>query len=117
MIIEYLTILFLCYFVLAMLFSPAIMLQMYLNDLDIPSGSFLHYAATGYLALMGLTILFISYLAHQITRRTAFEDKTFSQSISETFADVHLKLAFVPILGKVFRPKEVEHGVKYKNND
>ncbi len=116
MILEYIVTLFVYYMGLLLLFSPAIMLLSYLREL--PSESPLQGAAIVYGILVVVIYLFgLPYLAHQIAKRKVFENKQFSRCVGETIADIQLKLAFVPILGALFRPKKKERGFTNKNDD
>ena len=57
------------------------------------------------------------WVAHSASRRRVFEDDGFFEALRSAFAEARLCMAFVPLVGSVFRPPRLKQSRFEKPDD
>jgi len=105
MIIEYFVTATVLYAGFILIVSPIIGFMTYLASL--PDDAPLHFLNIPVTVLvLGVVLIVVPYLTHQVAKRRVYESLTFRQSFAGALVDARIKLSFLPLIGGLFMPKE-----------
>ena len=105
MIIEYLVTVTVLYAGLILVSTPLVGLMTYLGRQS--DESLLHAIHLPVaIIVLGIVLVVIPYLAHQVAKRRVYEAMTYRDGFSDTITDVRIKLSFLPLVGGLFAPKK-----------
>jgi hypothetical protein len=88
-------------FLLLTLFSPIFILFLLLPEPQKPGIFNIAHKVIG--GLLFLCMIAIAWLAHRATERHLNEEEGFHEALKGSFRDARVQLAFLPIVGSVFR--------------
>ena len=116
MSLEYFLNLVIYEFVLLICGAPPLAIFLQLPD-RVPEGA-LRFALNTVGVVYVLAWLFGgSWVAHTASRRRVFEDDGFFEALRSAFAEARLYMAFVPLVGSVFRPAQLRQSPFEKPDD